>query len=64
MSRSALNLLRSPSLSWAGRTVHSAVLTVTGLGFYEIDLNGAKVGDAVLDPGFSNDAGDALRREE
>lgn len=45
--------LRSPSLSWAGRTVRSAVLTVTGLGFYEIDLNGAKVGDAVLDPGFS-----------
>ena len=31
----------------------SAMITVTGLGFYELLLNGAKVGDAVLDPGFS-----------
>eukprot|EP01052_Picozoa_sp_SAG31_P069422 SAG31_NODE_28244_length_413_cov_0.824841_1_plen_43_part_10 len=35
------------------QAVRSAVLTVSGLGFYEATLNGAKVGDAVLDPGFS-----------
>ena len=45
--------LRSPTVVWPGRALRSAVLTVTGLGFYEIELNGKKVGDAVLDPGFS-----------
>ena len=38
---------------WPERVIRSAVLTVTGLGFYEIALNGEKVGSAVLDPGFS-----------
>jgi alpha-L-rhamnosidase len=46
--------LRSPEVALpSGRAVKSAVLTVTGLGFYEAMLNGAKVGDAVLDPGFA-----------
>ena len=45
--------LRSPEISWHGKTVKSAVLVVSGLGFYECLLNGKKVGDAVMDPGFS-----------
>ena len=32
------------------RPVKSAVLHVTGLGFYEAYLNGRKIGDKVLDP--------------
>ena len=44
--------LRSPTLT-VGKTVKSATVAVTGLGFYELRLNGAKVGDAELDPGFS-----------
>ena len=44
--------LRSPTLTLPPHTVAAAV-TVTGLGFYELLLNGNKVGDAVLDPGFS-----------
>lgn len=43
---------RSPTLSLA-KTVTSATVAVTGLGFYELRLNGEKVGDAELDPGFS-----------
>jgi len=35
------------------RTVQQATVAVTGLGFYELRLNGDKVGDAELDPGFS-----------
>lgn len=46
--------LRSPELLLPkGQTVRSAVLAISGLGFYEATLNGVKVGDAVLDPGFS-----------
>lgn len=45
--------LRSPELVVAGSHVKQATVSVTGLGFYELRLNGAKVGDAELDPGFS-----------
>ena len=31
-----------------------AVATVCGIGYYELYLNGTKVGDHVLDPGFTN----------
>ena len=44
--------LRGPAWD-VGGAIKSAVLSVSGLGFYEVLLNGAKVGDAVLDPGFS-----------
>lgn len=43
---------RSPNLVVPVETV-AATVAVTGLGFYELYLNGARVGDAVLDPGFS-----------
>lgn len=33
--------------------VKSATVSIAGLGFYELHLNGAKVGDHVLDPGFT-----------
>ena len=53
--------LRSPEVTLpAGRKVASAVVTVTGLGFYELWLNGARVGDAVLDPGFSTNVTERL----
>ncbi len=51
---------------WLGRalyfrsdlTIHKAVrrarIYVTGLGYYELRLNGHKVGDHVLDPGFTD----------
>ena len=45
--------LRSPELRLTGRNVSSAVVSVSGLGLVELMLNGAKVGDAELDPGFS-----------
>jgi hypothetical protein len=47
--------LRSPKLALGGggKTVQQATVAVTGLGFYELRLNGEKVGDAELDPGFS-----------
>ena len=44
--------LRSPTLKIPAGTT-SMVVSVTGLGFYELLVNGEKVGDAVLDPGFS-----------
>lgn len=44
--------LRSPVLD-VTKTVKSATVAVTGLGSYELHLNGEKVGDAELDPGFS-----------
>ena len=40
--------LRSPTLPIAAKTVKSAAVAVTGLGFYELRLNGVKVGDAEL----------------
>ena len=53
--------LRSPEVTLpSGRKVASAVVTVTGLGFYELWLNGARVGDAVLDPGFSTNVTERL----
>ena len=45
--------LKSPSTPLERDQVVSAIVHVTGLGMYELYLNGAKVGDAVLDPGFS-----------
>jgi hypothetical protein len=45
--------LRSPKLLLGGKKVLQATVQVTGLGFYELRLNGEKVGDAELDPGFS-----------
>jgi alpha-L-rhamnosidase len=36
------------------KPVRRAQLYVCGLGFYELHLNGRKVGDAVLDPGWTN----------
>ena len=45
--------LRSPTLTLADKKVRRATVAVTGLGFYELRLNGQKVGDAELDPGFS-----------
>jgi hypothetical protein len=46
--------LRSPEVDLTGRgAVTSAVVSVSGLGLVELRMNGAKVGDAVLDPGFS-----------
>jgi alpha-L-rhamnosidase len=44
--------LRSP-LYHMPNNVTAAVVHVTGLGMYELYLNGKKLGDAVLDPGFS-----------
>jgi alpha-L-rhamnosidase len=35
------------------KTVSSARVYVCGLGYYELHINGAKVGDSVLDPGFT-----------
>lgn len=35
------------------QTVKSATISVCGLGYYELHLNGAKVGDHVLDPAFT-----------
>jgi alpha-L-rhamnosidase len=37
-----------------GKTIRSARLYISGLGYYEAYLNGQKVGDAVLDPGWTN----------
>lgn len=45
--------LRSPKLILGNKEVQQATVAVTGLGFYELRLNGEKVGDAELDPGFS-----------
>ena len=35
------------------REVENAQLFISGLGYYELRLNGAKVGDHVLDPGYT-----------
>ncbi len=35
------------------KRVHSARIYICGLGYYELHLNGAKVGDHVLDPAFT-----------
>lgn len=35
------------------RPIRSATVSVCGLGFYELHLNGGKVGDHVLDPSFT-----------
>jgi alpha-L-rhamnosidase len=37
-----------------GKPVRRADLYICGLGFYELHLNGEKVGDSVLDPGWTN----------
>ena len=34
--------------------IRRAVVSVCGLGFYELRLNGQKIGDRVLDPGWTN----------
>lgn len=36
------------------KEIRRAVVYVCGLGFYELHLNGRKVGDRVLDPGWTN----------
>jgi alpha-L-rhamnosidase len=46
-------LLRK-SFVLAGRPVRRARAYVTGLGYYELRLNGAKVGDHELDPGWTD----------
>ena len=52
----ALNLreeIASPAFAktfTAAKPVATAILHVTGVGFYEASLNGAKIGDKVLDP--------------
>jgi alpha-L-rhamnosidase len=38
----------------ASRPIRKARLNVSGLGYYELHLNGAKVGDQVLDPGWTS----------
>jgi alpha-L-rhamnosidase len=38
----------------AGGSIKSAVVSVCGLGFYELRLNGARVGDRVMDPAFTH----------
>ena len=38
----------------ADKDIKRAVAYVCGLGFYELSLNGQKVGDHVLDPGWTN----------
>lgn len=45
--------LRSPIQDLPKSDIVAAVVHATGLGFYELRVNGGKVGDAVLDPGFS-----------
>ncbi len=37
-----------------GRAVSMARLYITGLGYYEASLNGTRVGDALLDPGWTD----------
>lgn len=37
-----------------GQAVKSARLTVTALGFYEVELNGQRVGDEILAPGWTD----------
>ncbi len=46
-------LLRK-NFSAAGKPVREARLYIAGLGYYEASLNGARVGDQVLDPGWTN----------
>ncbi len=36
------------------KTIRSARLYISGLGYYEASLNGKKIGDQVLDPGWTN----------
>jgi alpha-L-rhamnosidase len=36
------------------KTIRSARLYISGLGYYEASLNGKKIGDRVLDPGWTN----------
>lgn len=36
------------------KKIHSATAYICGLGYYEININGKKVGDHVLDPGFTD----------
>ncbi|WP_106829413.1 family 78 glycoside hydrolase catalytic domain [Parabacteroides pacaensis] len=36
------------------KTVSAARLYIAGLGYYEANLNGSKIGDRVLDPGWTN----------
>ena len=37
-----------------GKMIRSARLYISGLGYYEASLNGKKIGDQVLDPGWTN----------
>lgn len=34
--------------------IHSATAFISGLGYYELNINGKKVGDHLLDPGFTD----------
>ena len=36
------------------RKIHSATAYICGLGYYELNINGKKVGDHLLDPGFTD----------
>lgn len=36
------------------KTIRSATAFICGLGYYELTINGKKVGDHLLDPGFTN----------
>eukprot|EP00656_Telonema_subtile_P005012 TRINITY_DN12281_c0_g1_i10.p1 TRINITY_DN12281_c0_g1~~TRINITY_DN12281_c0_g1_i10.p1 ORF type:complete len:949 (+),score=157.40 TRINITY_DN12281_c0_g1_i10:285-3131(+) len=53
-------MVRSPELQVPAGVIVSAVVHVTALGMYELMLNGVKVGDAVLDPGFSTNVSERL----
>jgi len=46
--------LMRKEFSLNGEDIASAFVFVTGLGYYELRLNGSKVGDRVLDPGWSD----------
>jgi alpha-L-rhamnosidase len=59
MSKSAPHRRYEPApclrKSWfTEKTVKKATVYITGLGYYELFLNGIKIGDHVLDPAFTN----------
>jgi hypothetical protein len=37
-----------------GKTIQKAIINITGLGHYELQINGSKVGDHFLSPGWTN----------
>ena len=48
----------------AAKPVRSARLTVTGLGFFEVEVNGRKIGDQVLTPAACDFAHRCKRRSK